>query len=495
MEKNIPIHLQEIIFGSSDSKISKLISKLEKEGRIRKISPRIYSGNLTDGAEIIVRRNIFTILGHLYPGSVLSHRSAFEFKPTPTGQLFVTYTYNKKIKLPGVTIRFMEGEGAIDGDNKLTGELFVSQRERAILENLQVSRKPGPDSKTLTLPEIEERLEQIVRVNGEDELNKTRDLAREISMKLDLGEEFEKLDKLISALLSTHTSKILKSPLAAARAFGIPYDASRYELFGILYQHLNQHEFKYFTEENSEIQAYRNFAFFESYFSNYIEGTEFEIDDAKKIIETQIPMAARNADSHDILGTYNLVSNQQEMNIVPTTAEEFIHILKYRHRVLLSARIEKKPGEFKDKNNFAGQTSFVDYKLVEGTLIKSFDYYGALKHPFAKAVYIMFVISEVHPFLDGNGRIARVMMNAELTNANQSKIIIPTAYREDYILALRKLTRQRLPDAYIRMLSKIGEYSKHIKGASMEEMQKILEDSNAFFEPNEGKLKLIQGTI
>ncbi|MBI2258789.1 MAG: Fic family protein [Flavobacteriia bacterium] len=495
MEKNIPIHLQEIIFGSSDPKTSKLISKLEKEGKVRKISPRLYSGNLIDGADIIVRRNIFTILGHLYPGSVLSHRSALEFKPTATGQLFVTYTYNKKISLPGITIRFLEGYAPIEGDNKLAGELFVSQRERALLENLQVSRKLGPDSKTLTLPEIEEKLEQIVRVNGEDELNKTRDLAREISIKLDLKAEFEKLDKMISALLSTQTSKILKSPLALARAFGKPYDSSRYELFDMLYQHLSQHEFKYFQDENVEIQAYRNFAFFESYFSNYIEGTEFELDDAKKIIETQIPLAARNADSHDILGTYNLVSNKQEMSIVPDTAEELLHILKYRHQVLLSARKDKNPGEFKDKNNFAGQTSFVDFKLVEGTLIKSFDYYGALKHPFAKAVYIMFVISEVHPFLDGNGRIARLMMNAELTQANQSKIIIPTVYREDYILAIRKLTRQRSPDAYVRMLSKIREYSTNIKGATMEKMQKILETSNAFYEPNEGKLKLIQGTI
>ena len=27
---------------------------------------------------------------------------------------------------------------------------------------------------------------------------------------------------------------------------------------------------------------------------------------------------------------------------------------------------------------------------------------------------MMFLVSEVHPFVDGNGRIARIMMNAEL---------------------------------------------------------------------------------
>ena len=45
------------------------------------------------------------------------------------------------------------------------------------------------------------------------------------------------------------------------------------------------------------------------------------------------------------------------------------------------------------------------------------------------------MISEVHPFNDGNGRIARVMMNAELVRADQSRIIVPTVFREDYILA------------------------------------------------------------
>ena len=136
-----------------------------------------------------------------------------------------------------------------------------------------------------------------------------------------------------------------------------------------------------------------------------------------------------------------------------------------------------------------GKTAFVDFELVRGTIIKSFDFYNALNQPFSRAAYIMFVISEIHPFLDGNGRMARIMMNAELVKANQSKIIIPTVYREDYILSLRKLTRQKQPGAYIEMLSKIHEFSSKIIGNDIDEMQKILEENNAFLEPSEGKLK------
>ena len=53
----------------------------------------------------------------------------------------------------------------------------------------------------------------------------------------------------------------------------------------------------------------------------------------------------------------------------------------------------------------------------------------------------MFVIAEVHPFADGNGRTARIAMNAYLTQAGLSRILIPTVYREDYVLPLRALSR------------------------------------------------------
>ncbi|WKN44897.1 Fic family protein [Tunicatimonas pelagia] len=485
------MRLPEILFSSSQASVSKQLTKLEKSGTIRKIAPRLYTSNLEESPEAIVRRNLFTILGHLYPGALLSHRSALEFQPTASGQLFVTYKYTRRAELPGVTVRLLAGEGTMEGDNPVAGELYASQRERAFLENFQPSRQSGSDSKTLSFAEIEERLEQIIRVNGEAALNEVRDRARQIAEQLAMPKEFAKLDRVISALLSTRPSKILTSPVAAARAFGVPYDPSRVALFETLFRELHQQEFRYREEANLSLSAFQSFAFFESYFSNYIEGTVFEVAEARQIIETQRPIPARNQDSHDILGTYRIVADQEEMQRTPGSPEELINLLMARHAILLAARPDIKPGEFKDKNNFAGQTAFVEYELVRGTLMKSYDFYQALSHPFAKAAYIMFVVSEVHPFLDGNGRIARVMMNAELVKARQAKIIIPTVYRDDYMGALRRLTRRRDPSAYVRMLSRAHAFSATIVGETVNHMQTQLERSNAFLEHTEGKLKIL----
>ncbi|MCC6725086.1 MAG: Fic family protein [Saprospiraceae bacterium] len=490
MENILPIHLQEIIFSSSDSAVSKQVSKLEKAGKIRKIAARIYSPNFTDSPETLVRRNLFTILGRLYPGAVLSHRSALEFQPTAAGHIFLTYSYTKKIPLPGIMLRFLEGHGHIEGDNPLSGELYASQLERALLENLQSSRQSGPESKTCPLVEVENRLEQVVRTRGENGLNELRDKAREIALQLGMEAEFEKLNKLVGAMLASRPSNILSSPLAMARAFGHPYDPARLALFEKLFVALKREVFPDRPDHNTSDRSFRNFAFFEAYFSNYIEGTEFELEDAIRIIETNQPMPSRSEDSHDVLGTYKLVSNREEMNTVPETPAALLDILLYRHKLLLSARASKNPGHFKDKNNRAGDSFFVDHLLVRGTLIMGFDFYQALTDPFAKAAYMMFLISEVHPFLDGNGRMARVMMNAELVKHGQSKIIIPTVYRDDYMTALRRLTRQHDPAAYLRMLQRAHEFSATVFGDDMETMKVLLERSNAFKGHEEAGLRI-----
>ncbi|UKJ06672.1 Fic family protein [Solitalea lacus] len=490
MDKNTPLHLQEIIFSSSNAEKSRAISSLIKQGKLKKLAPRIYSPNLEDEEQSIIKRNLFKIIGHLYSGALLSHRSAFEYRPTTSGDIFLTYNYERRIKLPGVTLNMMAGPSALSDDLPFVDGLHVSGQARAILENLQTSRRPGPSSKILTLPEVEEKLEQIVKIQGEVGLNELRDRARELSGQLGMKKEFEKLDRLISAILTTKPSSILKSPIALARAFGQPFDAKRIELFENLFVTLKNTPTSPFSDPNVSNTAFKNFAFYEAYFSNFIEGTKFKLEEAMQIIETGRPMATRDEDSHDILGTYQIVSNRNEMKITPESPEHLLEILQYRHKIMLSARPSKKPGEFKDRNNRAGNTDFVDMELVRGTLIKGFEFYQGLNEPFAKAAYMMFLVSEVHPFLDGNGRLARVMMNAELLKTNQSKIIIPTVFREDYLGALRAVSRRNEPEKYIRMLLRAWKFSTTIAGEDMNRIYHVLKQSNAFEEGEDYILRI-----
>jgi len=270
MDKDIPLHLQEIIYGSSNKATSRQIAKLLGEGKIRKLAPRVYTPNLTDSPDIIIKKNLFNIIGHLFPGILLSHRSALEFKPTAGGNLFLTYSHHRQVELPGVTLSILKGRDPIVGDNPLNKGLYISQPARAFLENFEPSRKPGSDSKTLTIPEIEERLEQIVRVKGEDGLNELRDTARVLAEKLGMEKEFEKLNKLVSALLSTNPSHTLTSPLASARMTGNPYDPSRIPVFEKLFEGLSD-TFPDYPEQNTSIQAFRNFAFLKLIFQTILK--------------------------------------------------------------------------------------------------------------------------------------------------------------------------------------------------------------------------------
>ncbi len=101
----------------------------------------------------------------------------------------------------------------------------------------------------------------------------------------------------------------------------------------------------------------------------------------------------------------------------------------------------------------------------------------------------MFMVSEIHPFLDGNGRLARVMMNAELTKMGESKIIIPTVFRDDYMLVLRKLSRQSDPEPFIKAMKKAHQFSAMINGEDISAMKNYLSSCNAFLESSEGVLK------
>lgn len=472
----------EIMFTEASSTSLRLRKKALQEGTLREVTAKIYTTNLTDSLESIVKRNWKAILGHLYPGAVISYRTAFELKPTQQGHVFLTHTYTKKKPLPGLTVYLIKGSEKNEDDIQIPGGLYLSSDSRKALENLEPAH--AETQRVITQEELEKWLEGLLNARGEAGLNIIRDRAKELASTHWKKEEL-KLNRIISALLKTRPSDILVSDIAIKRANNNPYDAGRDQLFDHLFVELTKTIQPVHTNLFIEPTHRQAFAFFESYFSNFIEGTQFEVQEAKEIVfEGKIPVN-RPKDGHDILGTYTLAN---QILAVPQNEENLIHLLKSRHHMMLSNRPEAKPGEFKQLRNRAGETQFVEPHLVKGTLQKGFEYYKALPAGFARAAFMMFLIAEVHPFVDGNGRIARIMMNAELSNQSLTRILIPIVYREDYLLALRKLTRQGLADTYIKMLSKAHLFTASLQPATTTELEQQLEACNAFQEPEGNRL-------
>jgi fido (protein-threonine AMPylation protein) len=180
------------------------------------------------------------------------------------------------------------------------------------------------------------------------------------------------------------------------------------------------------------------------------------------------------------------------MTRTAASPDEFLDLLRARHAMLMGGRPEI-AGAFKTLPNQAGMTLFVDPALVDGTLREGWRRLVELDTAWERAVYTMFLVSEVHPFTDGNGRIARVLMNAELVAGQQSKIIVPTGFRSDYLSALRRLSRDDDPSVYIKALRFLHDYTAQIDWTTHDGAEADLRTTNAFEETNDApRLRLLR---
>ena len=186
------------------------------------------------------------------------------------------------------------------------------------------------------------------------------------------------------------------------------------------------------------------------------------------------------------MATFRIVSDDREMSRVPATEAGLFTLLKERHAILMGGRPDLRPGEFKRERNQAGATMFVAPDLVVGTLSKGDEFSRLLPTAFQRAVFIAFLVTEVHPFADGNGRIARVMMNAELHQAGEHRIIIPTGLRNEYVAALKGLSHNANPEAFIQVMSFAQQYTSLVDHENFEAARETYRRTHAFVEVANG---------
>lgn len=481
---------------SSTAETSRAVGAAVRRGQARKVGPRLYTRNTDDPLEDVVRRNWQRISAAYFPGAVVVDRSAFEAKPSNDGSLFLDagpdYSARRPVRLPGLTLRARKGAGPVEGDMPFMEDLHFSGPARKFLDNLRRSRARGEGvTRTLSRSEIEDELIRIAAQRGIDALNELRDRAREIARALDAEPEMAMLDDLIGAVQGTRDAE-LTTAAARAQRQGLGFDPRRLELFEALQARLLRDQQPERPEQPGSLPA---LSFIEAYFSNWIEGTEFAVDEAEEIVfEGAIP-EGRFEDAHDVLGAFELVNDRERRARVPHDADDLLALLRSHHGLMLARRPAARPGSFKAKPNQAGGTTFVHPDLVEGTLSEGFRYLKPLPAGLSRAIFMMFLISEVHPFTDGNGRVGRVLMNAELTAAGDQRIVIPLSFREDYMQSLRALSRSGNPQPLVRVLDFAQRYAAAIDWSSLSRAKEMLAMTNALVPPDVAEEKGLRLTL
>src|SRR4051794_18854665 len=226
----------EIVFPTREN--SQALQRRIDRGTARRIGRGIVTTDTRSPLEQVVRRNWARIAAHLVPGATVVDRSFFDGGPGPDGTIVLDVgpdgtRRTRPIELPGLRIVTRVGPGPVAGDVPFMQGLHYSSEVRAYLDNLRASRARGGARRTLTRPELEERLARMMLTSGTDAVQDLRDRARSLAAKLDAEAEAEELDGIIGTLFGTRNAP-LRSRAAKAMRDGVAFDERRIALFALL---------------------------------------------------------------------------------------------------------------------------------------------------------------------------------------------------------------------------------------------------------------------
>lgn len=447
--------MSDIVFSSA--KNSSLIAHKVKTGKLIRLGEGIYSGDLSTPIAQQIHENLADIFSYLKIEGALCWESGLKRPADLAGQdILLQGSKPRNVNLEaGVTITvFPTKDYEIAHRSSFQGctGVLAPSIYRAILENLSegkvAQRRSDPD---LAISHLRTHLRVI-------EAGNPRGLAADFKVFQDLAQVLGLSDSL-KAVTSEFSCAFAR--VASASISHAPVDTKRIELFELAAEKLESTLGARPANNVSRSAAQRDrLAFLESYFSNYIEGTEFEVDEAARIIyepEYQDRMT-RNKDGHDISSLYAIA---KEAPIKLETTADYIRAVKQWNEKLMSHRFVG-AGQFKTEFNRAGNTRFVAPELLHATLSAGFDLARDLTPGLARAALLKLVFIECHPFNDGNGRTSRILLNNELDNEGQDRIIIPTVFRDDYITALKAFSQSSNPIPYQRMINRAALINESI---------------------------------
>lgn len=216
-----------------------------------------------------------------------------------------------------------------------------------------------------------------------------------------------------------------------------------------------------------------------SLFSARVEGNNLTLDELTKVPSKD----QRKTEVFNILKALNLIFKQGKRNI---SASQILNL----HKIVMSGLAEKEdPGLFrKDVSAIFNNVGIAIYLPPRPSQIlplinKLITFINGQKEEFAvtKACLTHFVFEKIHPFLDGNGRVGRLLLQAVLQKWGYGmKGLIPIEeyldnHRAIYYQAL-EATEKDVTDYLEFMLEAINQTALKAKTLVLEKKQAEAED-------------------
>lgn len=192
-----------------------------------------------------------------------------------------------------------------------------------------------------------------------------------------------------------------------------------------------------------------------TYNSNAIEGNTLTIYETKAVLEEGITVGGKTLREHfEAINHKEAILFLEDLIFKEQALSEYQ--IKSIHNLILKNIDENNAGTYRTQNVLISGASHTpsDYLHIQQKMEELINWYETTNlHPIEKASLLHCKFVNIHPFIDGNGRTARLLLNLELMKHGYPPIIIKTEDRFTYYEVLDKGATSGNFEPFIQMVS------------------------------------------
>ena len=182
---------------------------------------------------------------------------------------------------------------------------------------------------------------------------------------------------------------------------------------------------------------------YHTYHSNAIEGNTLTLKETRLILEQGLTIGGKSLREH-----LEATNNAEAFDWIWETAKPGLRLdhsaLRKLHELVTRGTIEH-PGEYRSQQVWIGGSAHVPPAPLETVpmLNQLFRQVRSIREPAVRGIYLHHRLAFIHPFLDGNGRTARLAANLALMSAGYPPVVLRVEDRRRYYASLEEADRGR----------------------------------------------------